>query len=460
MKKQFIFTLILILAFNTIRAIENYPYRSDYLWVTVPNHSDWIYSTGDTATIEVQFYKYGIPRNGTVEYSIAYDLMADDTKGTAQLKNGRCTINMGTADKPCFRDLRLRLTLDGISYHHHIKIGFSPDKIRPYTQQPYDFRQFWSEALKEAARHPLKYTKEIQPELSNDKTDCYLIKLELNRQRQSFYGYLMMPKNAQAGTCPVILSPPGAGIKRIKNPNSRDYYPEHGIIRLITDIHGLNPSMPEEYFEDVRAAFDGRIKGYLYQGIDHRDHYYMKHVYLGLVRCIDMLTSLPEWDGRNVITLGGSQGGALALIAAALDERVNLCVANHPALTDMAAASQPGLTHGYPHFSTAEGFLTSAHLNTLAYYDVINFAPYIKAKTYVTWGFNDNTCPPTTSYALWNTLQCSKECLITPINEHWTSDATDRGQLDWVLQNLETVTEQPQTSHGSSGRNSSPKKNQ
>ena len=57
MKKQFIFTLILILAFNTIRAIENYPYRSDYLWVTVPNHSDWIYSTGDTATIEVQFYK-------------------------------------------------------------------------------------------------------------------------------------------------------------------------------------------------------------------------------------------------------------------------------------------------------------------------------------------------------------------------------------------------------------------
>ena len=78
----------------------------------------------------------------------------------------------------------------------------------------------------------------------------------------------------------------------------------------------------------------------------------------------------------------------------------------------------------------------------------------------MTWGFNDNTCPPTTSYALWNTLQCSKECLITPINEHWTSDATDRGQLDWVLQNLETVTEKPQTSHGSSGRNSSPKKNQ
>lgn len=426
----------MLLTVITVFAVENYPYRSDYLWVTVPDHANWTYKTGEAASVEVQFYKYGIPRDGIVEYGIADDLMDDDTKGTAALKNGRCTINLGTARKPCFRDLRLRLTLDGTTYRHHVKVGFSPEEIRPYTQQPGDFLRFWSEALKEAARYPLKYTRELQPELSNDKTDCYLIKLELNRQHQAFFGYLMMPKNAQAGACPVVLSPPGAGIKRIKDPNSRDYYPENGVIRFITEIHGMDPRMPEEYFENVRSAFDGRAKGYLYQGIDSRDHYYMKHVYLGLVRCIDMLTSLPEWDHRNVITVGGSQGGALALIAAALDERVNLCVANHPALSDMAAASQPGLAHGFPHFSTAEGFLTAAHLNTLAYYDVVCFAPYVKAKTYMTWGFNDNTCPPTTSYAVWNLLQCEKESLITPVNEHWTSDVTNRQQLDWILKNL------------------------
>lgn len=436
MKKYLLLTLAILLTVGTVPAVENYPYRSDYLWVTVPDHADWIYKTGETASIEVQFYKYGIPRDGTVEYGIADDLMPDDTKGTVHLKNGRCTINIGTARKPCFRDLRLRLTLDGTIYRHHVKVGFSPEKIRPYTKQPSDFRLFWNEALKEAARYPLTFTRELQPELSNDKTDCYLIKLELNRQHQAFYGYLMMPKNAHEGTCPVVLSPPGAGIKRIKDPNSRDYYPENGVIRFITEIHGMDPRMPEEYFENVRSAFDGRTNGYLYQGIDSRDHYYMKHVYLGLVRCIDMLTSLPEWDRRNVITVGGSQGGALALIAAALDERVNLCVANHPALSDMAAASQPGLTHGFPHFSTADGFLTANHLNTLAYYDVVCFAPYIKAKTYLTWGFNDNTCPPTTSYAVWNLLQCEKESLITPVNEHWTSDATNRHQLDWILKNL------------------------
>ena len=80
--------------------------------------------------------------------------------------------------------------------------------------------------------------------------------------------------------------------------------------------------------------------------------------------------------------------------------------------------------------------LTVDHLKTLAYYDVTCFAPYVKAKTYMTWGYNDNTCPPTTSYAVWNLLGCEKESLITPVNEHWTSEATNRQQLNWILKNL------------------------
>ena len=34
-----------------------------------------------------------------------------------------------------------------------------------------------------------------------------------------------------------------------------------------------------------------------------------------------------------MIAQGGSQGGALALIATALDLRITACVANHPALS-------------------------------------------------------------------------------------------------------------------------------
>lgn len=90
----------------------------------------------------------------------------------------------------------------------------------------------------------------------------------------------------------------------------------------------------------------------------------------------------------------------LAIVAAGLDSRVTQCVANHPALSDMAGYAEKGRTGGYPHFNKYHGILKNKDcLNTLAYYDVVNFARKVKAPTYLTWGYNDNTCPPTTSYA-------------------------------------------------------------
>ncbi len=419
---------------------ENYPYRSDVLWVTVPDHADWIYQTGEDARVEVQFYKYGIPRDVTVDYAIGTDLLDADRHGSVTLKGGRAVINMGTAKIPCFRDLRLTATVDGVKYEHHVKVGFSPERIKPFTQEPSDFRKYWREAVKEVRKYPLKVTREWVADMSDEITDCYLVRLQYDAQHHSLYGYLLMPKGAERGSCPVVLTPPGAGVKTIKEVTSRPYYQEAGMIRFVTEIHGLDPRIPERTFEEMRRAFEGHGQGYLYNGLDNRDHYYMRHVYLGLVRCIDYLCSLPEWDGTNVITMGGSQGGALSIVAAALDRRVTLCVANHPALADMGAGST-GLTSGYPHFRAERGIYTEANLCTMSYYDVVNFARHVKARSFLTWGFNDNTCPPTTSYAVWNTLKCPKESLITPINEHWTSDATNRAQMEWIHKHLGEVVE-------------------
>lgn len=430
--------MIALMAVVTLMAgAENYPYRSDYLWVTVPDHADWLYKTGEKANIEIQFYKYGIPRNGEVTYTVGNDLLGTDTKGSVTLKNGRAKINIGTKKTPGFRDVVLTMKLDGQSYTHHVKVGFSPEKIQPFTQEPKDFNTFWQGNLDELAKIPLTYTKEIAKEYCTDKVDCYLVKIPVSCRKQCVYGYLFYPKNAQPGKHPVVLCPPGAGIKTIKEPLRHKYYAENGFIRLEIEIHGLDPRLPKETFDDISRAFNSDPTGYLENGIDNRDRYYMKHVYLALVRCIDLLTSLPEWDGRNVAVQGGSQGGALALVAAGLDKRVNLCVVNHPALSDMAGYTEKGRTGGYPHFNRMTGLYTPSNISTMAYYDVVNFARKVKATTYMTWGYNDNTCPPTTSYAVWNTLNCEKESLITPINEHWTSDATEYGQMVWIKKHLQ-----------------------
>ena len=241
-------------------------------------------------------------------------MMPSDTKGTVKLKNGKAVISMGTMKEPGFRDCRLTAKLGGKTYSHHIKVGFSPEKLQPYTQLPSDFNEFWNKTKAEAARFPLTYTKEYVEKYSTDKIDCYLIRLQLNKQNQCIYGYLFYPK--AEGKYPVVLCPPGAGIKTIKGPMRHKYYAEEGCIRFEIEIHGLNPELDEDTFGEISRAFSSRENGYLVNGLDSRENYYMKRVYLACVRSIDLLTSLPEWDGKNVIVQGGSQGGALALITA------------------------------------------------------------------------------------------------------------------------------------------------
>jgi len=114
---------------------------------------------------------------------------------------------------------------------------------------------------------------------------------------------------------------------------------------------------------------------------------------------------------------------------------VTACVANHPALADMAGY----LDHragGYPHFNRLNNMFTPEKVATLAYYDVVNFARRITCPVYLTWGYNDNVCPPTTSYIVWNLITSKKESLITPINEHWTSSDTNYGQMLWLKKKI------------------------
>jgi hypothetical protein len=101
---------------------ENYPYRSDYLWLTVPDHADWLYKTGERAKVEVTFCKYGIPQNVEVSYEIGQDMLPATSSGKVMLKNGRAVIDMGTMKQPGFRDLRMKATVDGKTYEHHVTL--------------------------------------------------------------------------------------------------------------------------------------------------------------------------------------------------------------------------------------------------------------------------------------------------------------------------------------------------
>ncbi|MBO7379476.1 MAG: acetylxylan esterase [Bacteroidales bacterium] len=434
----FFLCVLFLLGFIPTVTAQNFFAQSDLQWMAVPDHADWVYKIGEKSGIKLQLLFHGMPcPNVKVSYAIGQDELAAEQEGSVTTDaNGEAVINLGTSRKACFRDCQMSCTIEGKTYKNHIKVGFSPEKIQPFTQMPADFESFWKTVLDEQRSMPLQYTVEPAPDFSNDRIDCYLVKIRTWRKDiQSYiYGYLSLPK--KEGRYPVVISPPGAGVKHMDPAKTQFYVTDGNCIRFEMEIHGIDPRLSSEVYQDISRAFgDHYAAGYLSNGIADRDTYYMQRVYAGLVRAVDYLTTLPAWDGQNILVQGNSQGGGLSLVLAALDPRVTAIAIAHPAISDMAAYSEKGRTGGYPHFGNKyKGVqLTSDVIRTLQYYDAVNFARLVKCPVYMTWGYNDNVCPPTTSYAVWNTLTCPKESYITPINEHWISTETRYRQMRFLL---------------------------
>ena len=55
---------------------------------------------------------------------------------------------------------------------------------------------------------------------------------------------------------------------------------------------------------------------------------------------------------------------------------------------------------------------TPEKIETTKYYDVVNFARRVKAPGLYTWGFNDETCPPTSMYSAYNVITAKKELML------------------------------------------------
>ncbi len=226
-----------------------------------------------------------------------------------------------------------------------------------------------------------------------------------NINSSRIFGILSVPK--AEGKYPAVLKVPGAGVRPYRGDVS---LAEKGLITFEIGIHGIPVNMPAEVYENLRTA---SLYQYPAASLDDKNKYYYKRVYLGCVRALDYLTSLPNYDGKNLAVYGGSQGGALSIVTAALDSRVKYLGAFYPALSDVT-----GYLHnragGWPHLFSKENLAYNnkkEKLETVKYYDVVNFAKQLTVPGLYSWGFNDETCPPTSMYAAYNSITSPKELL-------------------------------------------------
>lgn len=400
-------------------------------FILTPDAKDWNYKVNDNASVQVSVLKFGVPMHDvSISYETGPEMLPADKKTSILLKNGQGKIDIGTSKQPGFRQLLVSTAYKGKTYSDIIKVAFSPEKITPTVHMPEDFLKFWESAKAEAGKIPMDVILTPLPQYSTSTVDVFLINLQNYKKGQRLYGYLCKPK--AAGKYPVLFTPPGAGIKSILPSTA---YAEQGYISLSIEIHGISPLLDNETYRNISTAFGD----YTQNKLDDRDNYYYKSVYLGCVRSIDYLCSLPEWDKKNVVVTGGSQGGALSIVTAALDKRVSCLAAFYPALCDITGYLH-GRAGGWPHLLSPRNQPvnnTPEKLKTIGYYDVVNFAKQITVPGFYSWGYNDNTCPPTSVFAAVNSIKAPKAISITPISGHWRFEETNQESLEWIKKQLQ-----------------------
>jgi len=396
------------------------------------DRADWRYDPGQPVRFRILAVQDGQPLSGVqVSYRIGPEMLAPRIERTAALPAEGLVVDGGTMNEPGFLRCIATIERNGRTYRGLATAAFRPDSIKPTQQDPPDFDQFWAAGKAALAKLPVDAKVTPLPEYGNAAADCYHVSLQNVGQGSAasrFYGVLCEPK--APGKYPALLSVPGAGVRPYRGLADMA---ARGVITLQVGIHGIPVTMEQIVYDSLGA---GALASYNTFGLDSRDRYYYRRVYLGCVRANDFLVSHPKYDGVNLAVTGGSQGGALSIVTAALDPRVKGLAAYYPALSDVTGYIQ-NRAGGWPHmFRAAEGpnsHRTPEKIGTMRYYDVVNFARRVKAPGLYTWGFNDETCPPTSMYAAYNVIPGTKKLLLALETGHNTVPEQVAEVNAWLL---------------------------
>lgn len=397
--------------------------------VTVtPNHKDWNYRVGETAEFKVAVLRSGTTiDNADVDFEAGPEMYPTVKKNKVVLKDGTMKWS-GSMKQPGFYRLKVTAHVGGKDYVGTCTAAFSPEKLQPTTVNPTDFDEFWQNTLAEARKTPLEAKRRLLPERCTDKVNVYEVSFQNIRQGSRTYGILCVP--VKPGKYPALLRVPGAGVR----PYQGDVWTaEQGAITLEIGIHGVPVTMNQSVYDDM---FNGCLNGYWDYNMNNRDQCYYKRVFVGAVRSIDYIASLPEWNGKSLGVTGSSQGGMLSLVCAALDKRVTFYGAVHAAMCDHTA-SLKGIACGWPHyFYYDKKNIDQKKVETSRYYDGVNFARRITCPGWFSFGYNDDVVPPTTAYATYNTVTAPKELHPYQITAHyWVQEQWDEWEA-WLLKQM------------------------
>jgi cephalosporin-C deacetylase-like acetyl esterase len=328
--------------------------------------------------------------------------------------------------------------------------GYRIEKMKVRETRPADFTEFWNQSKAVLKTIPLDAQIGEMKTFKGKEIDAYNLAQaclpgdydpkghkteEVEAYKISFasvnglrvYGWLAKPKGD--GPFPVMLVLPGAGISPRPIPLE---HARHGYLALDIQIHGHDVDLKE--YPNVPGYYDNPTFAPV-------EKFYYHTVYLNALQAIHYLVSRPDVDKRKIVLVGGSQGGRLSVVLAALDDRVAAAV---PAIAHYgnvvygqwaeacSKANKDGMDMEIPPVP-----VDNAEQKCLPYYDVMNFAPDVKCPVLMNMGLIDGCSQATGVWAIYQRLGSKdKQMVPLPGLAHDWSAEFDRRAWKWLDEKL------------------------
>jgi cephalosporin-C deacetylase-like acetyl esterase len=395
------------------------------------DHTNAVYRRGEQVTFTIALPAGVTATNADLSWKISKDGFATVRAGAVTLTNGTMVVS-GELNEPGFLLCQITGGMNGKEVLAQAGAAVDPLAIKPSLPPPADFDAFWAGQKRRLAAVPMNPRLTPVTNRAAPNLECFDVQLDC-AGGAPVSGYYARPRGAAKKSLPLILLLHGAGVNSASLAGAAEWARQgRGMLAMDINAHGIANGQPAKFYEDLAQ---GRLANYWLAGRDSRENCYFLGMFLRALRALDFLAAQPEWDGTNAIVYGSSQGGFQCFAVAGLDERVSFIAAGVPAGCDHTGMKANRIS-GWPKLVSlgGDGAPDAAALEAARYFDCVNFAARARARgAFVTVGFIDHTCPPTSVYAAYNNLPIPKQIFNDLPTGHANSPAAIRARNAAVL---------------------------
>ena len=414
--------------------------RSSDITFIAPGHDDFLFRTGDTPQLVCHPYL----RSLDLKWELSHNFVRVPlrTGSTAVRYDNSFALDLPLHElPPGFYDVRVKINLTATEIiSAQTTVGWCVENLAIHAQRPDDFDAFWATALTHLDTLPPAPVCTLERTLRGPEIDAYNLSsaslpenydptgaradtVEVYRVHFASYGGKTIEgwftKPAGPGPFPALLVLPGAGNSARPAPVE---HARHGYAALDIQVHG-NPVDASSY-KSLPSDHASRPEEDTHYGI-----------YLHALQAVRALKQLPGTDATRLAVLGGSQGGRLTVVVAALDPSIKAAI---PAITHYAYMPWVQWTEYINNVKQSGGDtgFTGAPLSAAKqsdrYFDVLNFAPRIHCPVLMNVGLTDPVSGPTGVQAVYLSMPAAKEIVPLPNTGHDWSPAFDRHAWRWL----------------------------